>query len=315
MKFRTLSFVALSALVLFSGYSCRKKEEKPAPSIGKLSVVATLFPNYDFAKNIGGDRAEVTLLLPPGVEPHAFEPKPEDIIRIQKADILIYTGKFMEPWVEDLLKGIDSRKLIVVDASKGIALLEEKEEEPAHGHGHDEDMDPHIWLDLERAQSMAGNILEGFIRADSAGKELYTKNAEQYRIRLSELDKKFKEGLAGCKTRVFIHGGHFAFGYLAKRYDLKYLSAYEGFSPDAEPSPRKLTDLVKKLRQHGLRHVFYEELVSPKTAQTIAKEAGATLLQLHASHNLTKDEWDKGATFIGLMEGNLNNLRTGIQCR
>jgi zinc transport system substrate-binding protein len=297
--------------------SCQKKEEKQ-PGLKKLKIVTTLFPLYDFTKNIGGKHADVSLLLPPGVEPHSFEPKPEDIARINKADVFIYTGKHMEPWAENILKGIDNKNLMVIDAGKGLTLIEETEEQ-GHDHKHDkkheEELDPHIWLDFSNAQKMADAILDGIAKTDAANKDLYIKNAGGYKAKLADLDKRFKDGLSNCKSDVFIHGGHFAFGYLAKRYNLEYLPAYKGFSPNAEPTPKRLKELVDKLRKRQLKHVFYEELISPRIADTIARETGASLLRLHGAHNLTKEEMNKGLTFISIMEQNLNNLRLGLECK
>jgi zinc transport system substrate-binding protein len=274
-------------------------------------------------------------LLPPGVEPHSFEPKPDDIVRINKADLFIYTGKVMEPWAGDILKGLDNKKLIVVDTSQGITLMEERgEHEHKHGEnqekkgtdthkeghkheqkeGHLHEMDPHFWLDFVNAQKMVDHILEGLLKRDSANKEFYSKNAEQYKSKLNDLDLQFKETLSRCKKKMFIHAGHFAFGYMARRYGLQYIAAY-GFSPDAEPSPKKLVELTKALKKHGLAHLYYEELITPRVAETIAKETGASLLMLHGAHNLTKDEFEKGVTFISLMEGNLKNLEVGLQCQ
>ncbi len=312
MRKFSIVHVSLLCIVLLLMASCQKKDEKQLET-KKLSIVATLFPLYDFAKNIGGEHAEASLLLPPGVEPHGFEPKPEDIIRINKADIFIYTGKYMEPWAEKILKGTDNKSLVVIDSSKGINFIEETDGLSHSEHAHD--MDPHIWLDFENAQKMIDNMLEGFIAADPANEFAYRKNAENYKSILRELDNKFREGLASCKTRYFIHGGHYAFGYMARRYGLNYISAYHGFSPDAEPSARRLAELIRKIKKHDAMHVFYEELISPRVAEVIAKETGAEILKLHAAHNLTKEEWERGVAFIGLMEQNLVNLKAGLQCQ
>jgi len=298
--------------------SCgKKKEEQPAAK--KLIVVTTLFPLYDFARNIGGDNIDVSLLLPPGVESHGFEPRPEDIKKINRAGVFIYTGEHMEPWAGKILKGIDNKNLIVIDSSKNITLIEESGADE-HGHenkngGGEEEMDPHIWLDFANAQKMVDNMLEGFIRADAANANEYRKNAGKYKTLLGDLDNKFREGLASCSTKYFIHGGHYTFGYMTKRYGLNYISAYHGFSPDSEPSAKRLAELIKKMKEHNVKHVFYEELVSPRVADTIAKETGAALLPLHAAHNITKDEWESGVTFVGLMEQTLRNLKTGLQCK
>jgi zinc transport system substrate-binding protein len=296
----------LLLVISFVIFSCQKKYEKVEEK--KLKVVTSSFPLYDFAKTIGGQKAEVTLLLPPGVEAHSFEPKPGDILKIHEADIFIYTGRFMEPWVEDILKGIGSQKLLIVDSSKGVALVEGKDH-------HKPGVDPHIWLDFSNAEKMVNNILDGVIRKDPVNREFYQKNAEEYKAKLSELDKRFKDLLATCKKNVFVHGGHFAFGYLAKRYHLKYLSAYRGFSPDAEPTPKSMVELSKKLKEHGLTYVYYEELITPKVAEAIARETGAKLLMLHGAHNITREDMERGATFLSLMERNMENLKIGLQCQ
>jgi zinc transport system substrate-binding protein len=337
MSIRQQKWIFILSLILIAAFaftSCQKKEQQVA-TVQKIHVITTLFPLYDFAKNIGQDKIDVVLLLPPGVEPHSFEPKPDDVVRINKADLFIYTGKYMEPWAADILKGLDNKKLIVVDSSQSISLMEEKGEhehkhedkhEKKHGHGHKEEhkhehkeghhheMDSHIWLDLANAQKMVDHILESLVKKDPTHKELYSKNAEQYKSKLNDLDQKFKEALSRCKTKVFVHAGHFAFGYLAKRYGLEYVSAY-GFSPDAEPSPKRLVELTKTIKKYGLQHIYYEELITPRVAEVISKETGAKLLMLHGAHNLTKDEFEKGVTFISLMEGNLKNLEIGLQCQ
>jgi zinc transport system substrate-binding protein len=293
--------------------SCEKKEEKVTGE-KRLKVITTLFPLYDFARNIGKQKADVILLLPPGVEPHAFEPKPGDILKIRDADIFIYTGRFMEPWVEDIVKSFGSHGPLVVDSSKIIKLVGEEEVKDDQKHDGDK-MDPHIWLDFSRAQKMVVNILDGFLKKDLKNKDFYLKNAEEYRTQLKELDKKYRESLASCKKDIIIHGGHFAFGYLARRYNLKYISAYKGFSPNAEPTPKNLIELSKKVKDNDLKYIFYEELINPKVPEVIARETGVKLLLLHAAHNVTKEELDRGVTFISLMEQDLKNLQIGLQCQ
>jgi zinc transport system substrate-binding protein len=293
----------LFLVITLISISCEKKNEKVKEE-KKLKVITSLFPLYDFARNIGKQKADVTLLLPPGVEPHAFEPRPGDILKINEADIFIYTGRFMEPWVEDILKCLSSQGPLILDSSKVIRLMEEEGK-----------MDPHIWLDFSNAKKIVVNILDGYLKRDLANKDYYLKNAEEYKKKLDELDRKFRDSLSSCKKDIIIHGGHFAFGYLAKRYNLKYISAYKGFSPNAEPTPKNLIELTKKLKEHDIKYVFYEELITPKVSEAIAREIGAKLLMLHGAHNITKDEMDRGVTFISLMEQNLNNLKVGLECQ
>jgi zinc transport system substrate-binding protein len=323
MNKRFISLAILLLLVSAAGWACQR--EQKATDKGQLKVVVTLFPLYDFARNIAGDRAKVTLLLPPGVEVHSFEPKAGDMLRINEADIFLYTGKYMEPWAEGVLRGVDNKSLLVVDTSKGITLMKgadnhSDDHEGKGNHNHDTvhgdsgKIDPHIWLDLANAQTMVNTIAEALVTRDPAGKETYLRNADAYRSRLAELDLRFKQSLANCKRRAFIHGGHFAFGYLARRYDLHYVSAYFG-SPDSEPTPARIIALKKKIQEGNSRYVYYEELITPRVAEVLARETGATLLRLHGAHNITKDEFDKSVSFISIMEENLKSLRTGLECQ
>ena len=305
--------VCLAALLLGLTFSCSGREEKGAQSGDKrLNVVVSLFPLYDFAKHIGGDKVSVALLLPPGVEPHSFEPRPGDMAALSKASVFIYTNREMEPWVEDVLKGIKNPRLTVIDSGREILPGERKEKR--RGKKQEHDMDPHLWLDFSLAAKMAQAVRDGLIEKDPANRAFYERNAGEFRARLDALDRKFRAGLSDCDKRVFVHGGHFAFGYLARRYNLDYMAAY-GFSPDAEPSPGDLARLSRTLRQNGLNHIFYEEMIMPRVAETIAKETGAELLMLHGAHNVSKEDMDRGVTFMALMEKNLDNLRTGLQCR
>ncbi len=297
--------------------SCQKSGKSPVAT-NKLKVVTTLFPLYDFAKHIGGEKVDVTLLLPPGVESHAFEPRPSDIKRIEDSDIFIFTNKFMEPWVGGLLKGINTRNFIIVDTSKGVKLLQRSGIHGDEEYTHLVDAgspDPHIWLDFSNAIKMVDTITAAFIAKDPQNKDYYAKNSHEYDKRLDELEKKYENALSRCDKRVIIHAGHFAFGYLAKKYRITYVSAYKGFSPDAEPTPKRLVEIANNVRRYGVKYIYYEELVLPKVADVIAKETGCSLLMLNGAHNVTKEQMESGVTFIALMERNLENLEVGLQCR
>lgn len=175
-------------------------------------------------------------------------------------------------------------------------------------------MDPHLWLDFANARTMVDNILAGLVARDPAHRDLYSANAAAYKAKLADLDERYRKGLADCGKRVFLHGGHFAFGYLANRYGLRYESAY-AVTADAEPSPARLAELIRDIRANGLRYIYAEELVEPRVADTIARETGARVLRLNGAHNIGRDDLAAGATFLSLMEQNLENLRIGLQCR
>lgn len=307
-------------ILVFFLSACQNKPTQSVTSVSKkLSIVTTLFPLYDFARTIAGDKANVILLLPPGVEAHSFEPKPSDMITISKADIFIYTNPTMEQWATKLLESVATPALKVVDASIGTMILpavKNKNEEHQYAdnkHHHGGGIDPHLWLDFKNAEKIVDNLTAAIVEKDPSNSHFYSNNAAAYKKELSKLDAEFSSGLKNCRTRTFIHGGHYAFGYLANRYGLTYNSA-QAMNPDSEPTPSTITELLKLTRANGLAYVYSEELVSPRTSEMIAKEVGLKILMLHGAHNISKDDLSGGATFIGLMRKNLENLQIGLGC-
>ncbi|MDY0384927.1 MAG: metal ABC transporter solute-binding protein, Zn/Mn family [Geobacter sp.] len=312
-------YLALCALLLMIGLSVGcDRQEHPAPTVAKPVVVTTLYPLYEFARQLAGDRMEVQLLLPPGVEPHHFEPTPDDLARIHRAALFVYIGPFLEPWAERVIAGVDRQKVRVVAAAEKVKLLPA----PSHGgHDHDHDhhagaaaSDPHVWLDFVADQTMVTTLLDALVAADPAGAEQYRQRAGELKRQLAELDQRYRNGLANCDNRVLLHGGHAAFGYLAHRYHLTYQSA-AGVTAELEATPQRLAQLVQQVRQHKVQAVFMEQLDSPRVADTLARETGATVRRLHGAHNVGKDERQRGVTFIGLMEENLTQLQAGLGCR
>lgn len=314
-------FFVVFGVCLLLAAGCSRSGPPAGGTDGRLQVVTTLFPLYDMARAIGGSRADVRLLLPPGVEPHHFEPRPDDIIAINKASLFIYTNRYMEPWAEKLVKGIATERLRVVDASASLTLHRPGGEQAGRHTADDghpehagEGIDPHVWLDLGNAVQMVDEIQKGFVAGDPANRSYYEANAAAYRKKLQDIDQHFSATLGACRHRVLLHAGHYAFGYLAGRYKLEYVAA-TGMAADAEPTPARLAALVKQIRQTGIRTVFTEELVSPKLAEAIAGETGAQIVLLHAGHNISREELSRGITFPELMEQNLAALEKGLQCR
>jgi zinc transport system substrate-binding protein len=263
------------------------------------------------AKFIAADTAEVSLLLPPGVEAHSFEPKPTDLVRISEADVFVYTGNVMEPWVNDVIRSAGNPGLVVVDASQGTTMIPGvfgDADEPAGS------LDPHIWLDFDNAKMMVSTIEQALETKNPTSKALVQQNASDYRDRLTALDTSYRTTLATAKIKEIVYAGHYAFGYLAHRYGLGYLAA-QGVSPDSEPTANDLVQLVEQVRKDHIQYIFYEELSSPKIAETIAQETNAKLLLLNAAHNLTKQQFDQGLTFFDILLSNLENLRVGLECQ
>jgi zinc transport system substrate-binding protein len=326
-----LLLVAVLAWWLFD----KDKESKDREVIeenGKIKIVATLFPLYDLSQAIGGDRVASTLLLPPGLSPHAFEPTPSDMLKINQADLFIYTGEYLEPWADKLLKSLNkSPNFLVLGQDLNTLELsdehshdeedeheEDEHEEDEHEEDeHEEDehsLDPHIWLDPILMIEMANRFTDKLIALDPAGEAFYLNNLEGYKVELEVLDADFRDALADCRHREIIYGGHYAFGYLANRYNLEYEAA-QGFSPDAESTPSRLADLVGMLKEHESSYLFAANMENPQLADTLAREAGAEILILHTVHNLSKDERDEQLSYQDLMRFNLNNLKQGLECR
>jgi zinc transport system substrate-binding protein len=301
--------ISVCALLLILGVFLLIRQPE-TPHTAHLKVVTTLFPLYDMAKNIGGADADVTLLLPPGMEAHSFEPKPSDMLKIAGADIFIYTGKFMEPWAHDITQTLSGTRPIVVDASRGTHMIAGTVHDPDEPAGT---MDPHIWLDFDNAKIMAQNIADAFIAADDTNAGAFRQAAGRYTDALAALDTGFRTTLATCKTKEIVYGGHSAFGYLANRYGLHFVAA-QGVAPDAEPTARGLAGLIDQIREHHIQYIFFEELSSPKVAETIAEETKVTLLPLNAAHNLSKDQWDRGVSFFDILNTDLENLKKGLAC-
>ena len=305
---RKILLVAVLLIVLFGVYTLFSHSVKEPVDEARVKVVVTIFPLYDMARVIGGDRILLTQLLPPGVEAHSFEPSPSDMVKIDEADLFVYAGPAMEPWADDIVHSGSGHDRLTLDASTGIEMMED-EDEAEHGG-----VDPHIWLDFDNTQHMASAIAAALSSISPEDAQYFQDNLSGYNQQLSDLDYKYSQGLSNCDSRIVVYGGHYAFGYLAKRYDLKYLAA-QGLSPDAEPTPEDLIFLVDQIRGDNIKYVFYEELTSPKIAETIASETGAKLLLLNAAHNLSREDLDAGKTFYTVMENNLANLREGLGCR
>lgn len=313
----------MTLLGLLLVLSCKQAEET-ARKDTRLKVVATIFPLYDFARNVGGDKVTVTMLLPPASDAHHYELKPNDIVRVSKTDIFLFTSFEMEQWAYKIINAAaEKTNMLAVETGQGASLLplssfhehnaERQPGLPETDPEHASRFDPHIWLDFDNAQKMIDNITKAFINKDLKNSEYYKKNAQDYKLKLMDMDQRYRAQLSNCKTRTILHAGHWAFAYLANRYHLHYLSAYN-ISADAEPSPQQILTLIEQVKAQKLKYIYYEDLTAPKLARTIAEETGAETLKLNNGHDISKKDFQAGESFITLMERNLVNLKKGMQC-
>ena len=285
---------------------------------GKVNVVTSIYPLYDFATQIGGEHAHVVNLVPAGVEPHEWQPKSRDAQRMVNADLFIYNGAGFEGWVRDFLDSLKpGEKPVIVEASDGIELIRgesatEHHSDEEDGHeGHGTEYDPHVWLSPLQAIRMAENVKDGFVRADPDHKADYEANFRALSDRLQALHQKYEQSLAGARGKEIVVS-HQSFGYLCRDYGLKQI-AIMGLSPDSEPTAQDLKRVRQLVRERGIKVIFFEKLLSGKLVKTIAEDAGAETLVLDPLEGLTPEEEKAGADYVSIMESNLQNLLKALQ--
>jgi len=301
-------------IVIMAAITCLSGCNHPFRPTQRVVVVTTLFPQYDFAKHIAGDYATVKLLVPPGVEPHHFEPTPKDIIQIQTADLFILTHPSMEPWAMKVADTLP-KSVGVLNVSQGIRLSVDPDGDPDDGVPAGS-VDPHVWLDPILAKKMVDNITIALCQRDPQHATIYQKNAANYIAKLDRLDRRFKRITSQSTSNTIVLGGHSAFGYFAKRYGIRVISPYHGFAPDAEPTPKNIASVISQLKSVHQQVVFYEELLDPKVAMILSRDTGATLRLLHGAHNVSKDEMDRHITYIDIMSKNADYLAEALHsCR
>jgi len=285
----------------------------------EIKIVTSVFPLMEFARAVAGDRGEVSLLLPPGAEIHTWQPRPSDIVRLSSADLFVYIGSDMEPWLNDILASVRNPRLRTLEASHGVSLIELdaagelnlRVNEREHEHGA---VDPHIWLDFHNDQVIVDRIAAVLSEMEPTGVPDFKKNASACKKKLQSLDETYRKSLKSCVHKVFILGGHAAFGYLARRYGLHQVSLY-GLSPDSQPTPKKLIEVVELAKKHRIKAIFFESFVSDELANVLAREVKARTMVLNPGASLTKEELQSGVTFFDIMERNLENLKDGLICR
>lgn len=289
---------------------------------GKINVVASFYPLYDFTKKIGGDHVNVINLVPTGVEPHDWSPKSRDMQNLSKAQMFVYLGAGFEGWVHDTLDSLPKdSKVAVVEGSKGIELLKATEEEHDHAHEkasaakdhdhHEAEFDPHVWLSPVNAKTIARNIKDQLVKTDAAHQADYEANYAKLAGQLDQLHAKYKESLAKAPKKEIVVT-HQSFGYLTKEYGLTQ-KAIMGLSPDSEPTSKDLKEINEFIRANNIKFIFFEELVSDRLAKTLAKDAKVETMVLNPIEGLTDEQAKSGADYISVMESNLNNLIKALQ--
>ncbi|MDO5417819.1 MAG: metal ABC transporter substrate-binding protein [Lachnospiraceae bacterium] len=293
-----------------------------------MTVSTTLFPYYDFVRQIAGDRVKLNLVVPAGMDSHSFEPTPADMIEIQNSDIFLYNGGEMEQWVEEALESIGNPDIHAVSMMEYVDVVEEElvegmehEEHEQEGHTHEEhepgqlheiEYDEHIWTSPVNAMKIVEVISQILSEEDPAHQAVYEENTRRYLEELKAVDAGFRQVMENRKRDMVVVGDRFPFRYLADTYGFQYRAAFSGCAGDTEPSARTIAYLIDQVREQQLPAVYYLELSSHRVAEIISEETGARPLLLHSCHNVSRREFDEGVTYLQLMEQNVVNLRIGL---
>lgn len=297
----SLFIISTLAIVFFMAQKPRQQTKK-----NKVKVVASFYPLYFFASEIGKEHIEISNLTSAESEPHDYEPTTDDIRQIEESNLLIINGAGFEPWVNKLQNDLTNKHIKVIPVAENITTLEFEEKSKKMP-------DPHVWLDPVLAKQEVKTITRALIAIDSVHTSSYNTNSFILQEKLNDLDREFTQGLHNCKQKHIITS-HAAFSYLALRYKLKQV-AIQGIILHEDPSPQKLAEISELAKTKSIQYIFFEDLMNPRLADTIAKEVGAKTLMLHPLEGLTHEKQQDGANYFSIQRENLTHLRIALECQ
>lgn len=329
----------LAGSVLITGCTAKtEKKDKGDNTKGKLKIVTTIFPEYDITRAIAKDKVDLELMIKSGVDVHSFTPTPQDIKTVQNSDIFVYGGTEHDKWVENLTKSIDMKNKKVVKLVDGIQQLEEesvdgmkhehhhddkKEDEHNHDHKHEKEdehnhkgeekeLDPHYWTSPKNAIQMVKTITNALVEKDPDNAEFYKENAENYIKQLEGVDKELHDVVDNAKIKQVVIADRFPFRYLFKDLGLEYRALFSGCSVESTASAGQIKKMVDYVKENKIPVVYHIEMGKGELAETVAKNSGAKVKLLHSIHTVTKEDFDKGITYIDLMKQNVEALKEGL---
>ena len=311
---------ALLIAAAFAGCTQNTGTSETVNDDGKISVVTTIFPPYDFARAVADGKADVAMLIDPGAEVHTFDPTPEDMIKIQDCDVFIYTGGENDAWVDTVLESMDTGGKQIVRLMDAVTPLEEEtvegmqaEEEAEGGEAEEEgEFDEHVWTSPKNAMLMVDAIAGAMGKADAANADAYKQNAADYNAKISEVDGRIQSIVDSAPRKLIVVADRFPFRYLADEFGLEYSAAFSGCTAESDVSVGTLTYLIDKVKENNIKYVYYIEFSNQKVAKAVTEQTGAEMLLLHSCHNVTKADFDAGVTYVSLMQQNADNLEKGL---
>jgi zinc transport system substrate-binding protein len=295
-KILKLAAPFLIVLIISVGLVVYKTRTSDSNS-GQKVVTTSFYPLYFLTSEIAGDKVQLNNVTPAGAEPHDYEPSPRQIAEMENGQLLILNGVNLETWGDKVKDQITTKNGLIIKTGDDLAT----------------DKDPHVWLSPKLIKKQATKILEGLKEIDPANESYYVANAQKLNTKLDGLDNKFRDELKSCSNKNIVTS-HTAFAYLARDYGLTQVSI-SGLSPDEEPSSQKLAAISEFVKQKGIKYIFFEKLVSPKLAETIANETGAQTLVLDPIEGLSEEDMQQGKNYITIMEDNLKNLKIALECK
>lgn len=294
---------ALAAAVLMAGCGSAPAATKSASGNAKIPVAVSFDAMKEFTKAVGGDKVEISVVIPDGTEPHEFDPKPQDLKAISNAKVFVYSGLGMEQWADKAVKAAAKDNLITVEASKGADPIKLTDPDEIKEHGA---YDPHLWLSLKGAELEAANIRDGLIKASPENKAYFEDNYNKFKNELDALLKEYDGKFKTVKSHTIVTG-HAAFGYFGRDFGLTQKSVEDTFA-SGEPTPAKLAELTEFVKKNHVKTVFTEDQVSPAVSKTLAQEGGADTKQIY-----TMESSDKGLSYIDRMKKNLENVYEALK--
>jgi len=284
----------------------------------KISIVTTIFAPYDFVRQITlNTSTDLTMLIKPGAEVHSYEPTSQDIIKIQNCDLFVYVGGENDAWVENILSSLDKsvKTLRLVNC---VSLYEEEakegmqaEEESGDG-GEEAEWDEHVWTSPKNAIDIVSKITDELCSIDSPNADAYRTNSKKYILDLNDLDQKFKDVVDNAKRKALVFADRFPARYFVEEFGVDYFAAFPGCSTDTEASAATVAFLIDKVKSENIPAVFYIELSNQKLADTICEATGAKKLLFHCCHNVSKEDFDAGQTYLSLMTENVETLKEAL---
>ena len=288
-----------------------------ATGTAAISIVTTIFPQYDFCREITGNLAGITMLLPPGAESHSYEPTPQDILKIKNCDLFIYVGGESDTWIKDILDSMGDnapRTLTLTDCVETLAeeVTEGMEAAEEPSHEAETGFDEHVWTSPRNAILITEKITAALIELDSENAATYQSNAEAYIDKLHQLDQQFTEIVDTAARKTFLVGDRFPLLYFAKAYGLEYYAAFSSCSSNSEAGAGTIAFMINKVREQSIPIVFYIEFSNHKIADAIAEDTDAKTMLFHSCHNVSEDQLESGVSYLSLMEQNAAALREAL---